>query len=166
MAGQSVDGGMLLDYLVFFDELYRLTGTVPSSYDIVSREASGFEAGLRSLLEKQSMVFAFAAQRFNLRDGLTYRPDFILPGYRVEGRTVVLEPHGIWRAGHELEVVEKLGMFREMFGGLFYLILIVQPNEYTRVRDRFREAYDDVVESNRMGDLLYLLKTGRYKPIF
>ena len=62
--------------------------------------------------------------------------------------------------------MEKLRLFREMFGSLFYLILIVQPNEYTRVRDRFPEAYDDIVESNRMGDLLYMLKSGRYKPIF
>jgi len=166
MRGQTVDTGMLMEYLVFFDELYRLTGTVPSSYDIVSREASSFEAGLRALLEKQSIMFAFAAQRFNIGDGLTYRPDFILPSFQVQGRTVVLEPHGIWRAGHEVEVVEKLRMFREMFGSLFYLILIVQPNEYTRVRDRFPEAYDDIVESNRMGDLLYMLKTGKYKPIF
>jgi len=79
---------------------------------------------------------------------------------------VVLEPHGIWMSGHELEVVEKFRMFREMFGSLFYLILIVQSNEFTRVRDSFPEAYDDIIESNRMGDLLYMLKIGRYKPIF
>jgi hypothetical protein len=112
------------------------------------------------------MMFYFEAQKFNLGGGLTYRPDFILPGYKVQGRTVVLEPHGIWKGKHELEVVEKFRLFREMFGSLFYLVLIVQPNEYTRIRDRYPEAYDDIVESNRMGDLLYLLKTGRYKPIF
>jgi hypothetical protein len=72
----------------------------------------------------------------------------------------------VWGGGHEADVTRKYRLFREMFGSLFYLILIVQPNEYVRVRDRFREAYDDVLESSRMGDLLYLLKTGRYKPIF
>lgn len=166
MRGQTVDRDMLIDYLVFFDELYKLTGTTPSSYDIVSREASGFEASLRALLEKQSIMFYFEPQRFNLGVGLTYKPDFVLPGCKVGSRIVILEPHGVWRLGHEAEVTRKYQVFREMFGSLFYLILIVPPNEYTRVRDGYPESYDDIVEGNRMGELLYLLKTGRYKPIF
>lgn len=166
MAEEEPTLGDLLDYLRFLDEVQRLTGTVPVTYDIVGRETSQFERNLRTLLERQRMMFYFEGQRFSLRGGLTYKPDFILPEYRVGGRQVVLEPHGMWREGHEEEVTEKYRLFREMFGSLFHLILIVQPNEYTRVRDRFPEAYDDIVESNRMADLLYMLKTGRYKPIF
>ena len=44
--------------------------------------------------------------------------------------------------------------------------MIVQPREYTRVRGLFPDAYDDIVESNRMPDLLYMLKSGGYKQIF
>ena len=44
--------------------------------------------------------------------------------------------------------------------------MIVQPREYTRVRDLFPGAYNNIVESNRMPDLLYMLKSGRYKQIF
>jgi len=63
-------------------------------------------------------------------------------------------------------VTEKFRLFREMYGSLFYLVLIVQPREYTRVRDRYPDAYDDIVESDRMSDLLYMLKSGRYRQIF
>ena len=156
----------LMDYLWFLNEVQRLTGTVPVTYDIVSREKSNFERNLRDLLEKYRMMFFFEAQRFSLGGGLTYRPDFILPGYSVDGRRVVLEPHGVWRPGHEEEVTEKYRLFREMYGSLYYLILIVQPNEYTRIRDRYPDSYDDIFESNRMPDLLYMLKNGTYRQIF
>jgi len=49
---------------------------------------------------------------------------------------------------------------------LYYLVLIVQSREYTCVRDRFPDSYDDIVESDRMPELLYMLKNGRYKQIF
>jgi hypothetical protein len=166
MAEEEPTLGDLLDYLRFLDEVQRLTGTVPVTYDIVGREKSGFERSLRRLLERQKMIFYFEGQRFSLGGGLTYRPDFILPGYRVGGRQVVLEPHGVWRPGHEEEVTEKYRLFREMYGSLYYLILIVQPNEYTRIRDGYPDSYDDIFESNRMPDLLYMLKNGRYKQIF
>ena len=166
MAEEEPTMGDLVDYLRFLDEVQRLTGTVPVTYDIVGRETSRFERNLRMLLERQKMLFYFEGQRFSLGGGLTYRPDFILPGYRVGGRQVVLEPHGIWRQGHEEEVTEKFRLFREMYGSLYYLVLIVQPRVYTRVRDRFPDSYDDIVESDRMPDLLYMLKSGRYKQIF
>ena len=57
-------------------------------------------------------------------------------------------------------------MFREMYGSLYHLVLIVQPRVYTRVRDRFPDSYDEVVESDRMPELLYMLKNGRYRQIF
>lgn len=166
MAEEEPTLGDLVDYLRFLDEVQRLTGTVPVTYDIVGRERSRFERNLRVLLERQRMLFYFEGQRFSLGGGLTYRPDFILPGYRVGGRQVVLEPHGIWRQGHEEEVTTKFRLFREMYGSLYYLVLIVQSREYTRVRDRFPDSYDDIVESDRMTEVLYMLKNGRYKQIF
>ena len=53
-----------------------------------------------------------------------------------------------------------------MYGSLYYLVLIVQPREYTRVRGRYPESYDDIVESDRMPDILFMLKNGRYEQIF
>lgn len=71
----------------------------------------------------------------------------------------------MWK-GHEEDVTIKYRLFREMYGSLYYLILIVQPNEYTRIRDKYPDSYDDIFESNRMPDLLYMLKNERYKQIF
>ena len=71
----------------------------------------------------------------------------------------------MWK-GHEEDVTIKYRLFREMYGSLYYLVLIVQPWEYTRVRDRFPDSYDDIVESDSMPKLLYILKNDRYKPIF
>ena len=42
----------------------------------------------------------------------------------------------------------------------------MHPREYTCVRDRYPDAYDVVVESNRMPDILYMLKSGSYKQVF
>jgi len=42
----------------------------------------------------------------------------------------------------------------------------VQPREYVRVRDRYPDSYDDIVESNGMPELLYMLKNDRYRQIF
>ncbi len=112
------------------------------------------------------MMFYFEPQRFSLGGGLTYRPGFVLPVYSVGGRTVILEPHGVWGGDHELEVTRKYRLFREMFGSLFYLILIVPSMEYIRVRDEYPGSFDDIVESNRMVDLLFMLKNNRYKQLF
>ena len=171
MLGRWIEGrepseDELRSYLEFFDELYRVTGTTASTYDIVSREKSGFERNLRGLLEKHKMMFYFEAQRFNLGDGLTYRPDFILPKIYVEGRQVILEPHGFWTGDHVEQVTTKYRKFREMFGSLYYFILIVQSKEYYRVRDGYPDSYDDIIESHRMGDLLYMLKSDGYRKIF
>ena len=53
-----------------------------------------------------------------------------------------------------------------MYKSLYYIVLIVQPREYVRVRDRYPESYDDIVERDRMPELLYMLKNGRYRQIF
>jgi len=112
------------------------------------------------------MMFHFEAQKFNLGEGLTYRPNFILPTIQVEGRQVILEPPGVWKGDHVEQVTTKYRRFREMFGSLYYFILIVQSNEYYRIRDGYPDSYDDIVESHRMGDLLYMLKSDGYKTLF
>ena len=111
-------------------------------------------------------MFYFESQRFNLENNLTYKPDFILPKSKIHDKQVILEPHGIWTPEHTIQVTTKYKQFREMFGKHYYLILLVQPNVYYQIRDKYPESYDDIVESNRMGDLLFMLKKGHYHPIF
>jgi hypothetical protein len=112
----------LRNYIVFFDDLYKLTGTAASTYDIVSREKSGFETNLRRLLENHKLMFIFEAQKFNLGNGLTYRPDFILPNIRIDSKKVILEPHGIWKGKHVDQVTSKYKLFKELFGHFYYFI--------------------------------------------
>ena len=58
---------------------------------------------------------------------------------------------------HEEELTERYRFFREMYGGLYSLMLFVQLREYERVRDRYPDSYDDIVESDRMPEFLYML---------
>lgn len=154
------------EYLHFFNDLYSKTGSAPVRYDIVSKLASNFERNVREELRKQHVFFQYESITLNLGNGITYKPDFILPKTAVEGKHVVLEPHGIWREGHEEEVTAKYAQFRELYGNYYYLILLVHPNEYYRIRDIHPESYDDIVEGRGIADLLYMLKNNRYRNIF
>jgi len=58
---------------------------------------------------------------------------------------------------HEEELTERYRFLREMYGGLYSLMLFVQLREYERVRDRYPDSYDDIVESDRMSEFLYML---------
>ena len=57
---------------------------------------STFEESLKAELEKTRLLFQFESLRFHLPGGITYRPDFVLQDCSIKGRTVLLEPHGIW----------------------------------------------------------------------
>lgn len=156
--GESIEG-----YLKFFNDLYTMTGTAPVKYDVVSRLASNFEANVRAELRRQHVLFQYESMSFSLGEGLTYRPDFVLPGISVGGKRVILEPHGIWREGHEQEVTSKYARFRKLYGTYYWLILLVQPNEFYRVRDTYSDSYDDIVEGRNIADLLYMLKSKSYE---
>jgi hypothetical protein len=156
--GESID-----EYLRFFNDLYAKTGTAPVRYDVVSRLASNFEVNVRAELRKQRVLFQYESMSFSLGDGLTYKPDFVLPGISVGGRRVILEPHGIWREGHEQEVTSKYARFRKLFGAYYWLVLLVQLNEFYRVRDTYPDSYDDIVEGRNIADLLYMLKSKSYE---
>ena len=58
------------------------------------------------------------------------------------------------------------GYVYSVLGSLRFLVLLVAARDYTRVRDRYPESYYDIVESDRMPELLYMLKSGRYRQIF
>lgn len=122
-----------------------------------------FEKYIRGELEKKKIVFWYEPATFKLPNGLTYRPDFLLPKYSIDGRKVVLEPHGVWDGRNGEEVAYKYRVFRKAYGEDYYLILIVPSDYFHLVKERYFDSYDDLLEGNRTPDLLYSLKNDCYR---
>ena len=114
-----------------------MTLMVPLTDDIVGRETSGLEMSPTGAAGEAVHVVLLRAREVQPGWWLDLQARLVLPGVRVGGWTVILEPHGVWRGGHEAEVTRKYRLFREMFGNFFHLILVFQP-EFTQVRDSFR----------------------------
>lgn len=184
--GKELSLGLLERYLQFFDELHRRTGTIPVTYDIVSRQMSSFEERVKEELRKTSIMFYFESHTFNLPGGITYRPDFVLPNRMIKGRTVLLEPHGIWgrpetreiRFGNrtyripaygvrpdenEEKFTVKTSLFRETFGDDYYLILIVPARVKDRVERWYPGSYDEIIDGADIPRLLESLARDRSK---
>jgi hypothetical protein len=174
--------GLLRRYLEFFNILHQQTGSLPVTYDIVSREMSSFEKRVRGELEKTRLMFQFESLRFNLPGGITYRPDFVLPECKIKGRTVLLEPHGIWGlpenrvvniGGRKIRVqaysdkpdpsevrfTNKIRSFRETFGNDYYLILIVPSRFVDRVKMQYPAIFDELYVGTDIPELLYKLQS-------
>jgi hypothetical protein len=179
--GKKLCHRLLEEYLSFFEELYERTGTAPITYDIVSREASKFEERVKEELLKTKIIYYYESHRFHLPGGLTYVPDFVLPNCRIKGKTVLLEPHGIWstpqrrqisigdrtmtvqaygieKNSHEAQFAEKLRLFRETFGRDYHLILLVPARVKERVKLWYPESHDEIYEGTDVPELLYKLK--------
>ena len=179
--GKQPSLSLLKEYLGFFQELYQKTRTVPITYDAVSREISNFEENVKAELVKTKILFYYESHRFHLPGGLTYLPDFVLPNCRVKGKTVLLEPHGIWstpqrrnirigdrtmtvqaygreKNSHEAQFAEKLRLFRETFGRDYHLILLVPARVKERVKLWYPESHDEIYEGTDIPELLYKLK--------
>jgi hypothetical protein len=177
---------LLEEYLGFFEELYQTTGTVPITYDIVSRETSKFEENVKAELVKTKILFYYESHRFHLPNGITYLPDFVLPNCRIKGKTVLLEPHGIWSIpqrrkisignrtitiqaygrennSHEYQFAKKLQLFRETFGRDYHLILLVPARVKERVKLWYPESHDEIIEGTDIPELLYKLKQSESK---
>jgi hypothetical protein len=173
---------LLERYLRFFEEIFEETHTIPVNYDVASREMSKFEENVKSELKKTNIMFSYESHKFHLRDGLTYLPDFVLSNCRVKGKTVLLEPHGVWthplyrtvNVGgkkiscyalppkldeSEIRFTEKMRMFREMYGQEFYLDLLVPDQVYDRVRADYPHSYDEIYVGTDIPKLLYDLKS-------
>lgn len=172
---------LLEDYLRFFDELYRKTENVPVQYDIVSRKMSTFEESLKRELVKTKIMFYFESLKFNLPGGLTYKPDFVLPQCKIRGKTVLLEPHGVWgtlekrqvRIGNrvikfqaygtkpnvsEVQFTRKTRLFKETFGRDYYLVLLVPSRVKERVERWYHNSFDEVYDGADIPELLFKLK--------
>ena len=179
--GRRLNLQLLYDYLCFFEETYHKTGSSPVMYDIVSREVSSFESQIRHELDKLKILFYYESHRFSLPHRTTYLPDFVLPRCQISGKTVLLEPHGIWtRKCHrnvmiggrsmtfyafpqkvehsEIQFTEKLRIFREMYGRFYYLILLVPNQVYDRVKTEYTSSFDAVYMGSDIPKLLFRLK--------
>jgi hypothetical protein len=175
---------LLRSRLQFWKKVYDQLKKPPIMFSAVPRNESTFEREVRGELEKLQVMFLFEPYPFTLpeqKGAPHYRPDFVLPRVRKKGRIVILEPHGVWtplqkrivslgtrsfpiwvkptRIGDdELEFVNKLQVFREIYGGLYYLILIIPSAFKERVENDYPEIYDEVYDGLDIPKLLYDLK--------
>ena len=175
---------LLRDYLQFWERIYDKIQRPPVTFDIVSREESTFEQNVRTELEKLQFMFSFEPHIFNLAENQSaprYTPDFVLPNCRKNGKIVILEPHGFWtplerrivRLGRqrfsirvrptridpdELRFVSKLEKFRDTWGDLYHLILIVPSSFKDRIEEDHQEAFDEIWDGGDIPKLLFDLK--------
>lgn len=179
--GKHLSLDLLQRYLEFFNKLHQQTGNLPVIFDIVSRNMSTFEKSLRAELEKTKLLFQYESLRFNLPGGITYRPDFVLPDCKIKGRTVLLEPHGIWGLPEnrvvniggrtirvqaysdkpdpsEVRFANKIRIFRETFGNDYYLVLIVPSRFVDRVELLYPDIFDELYMGTDIPELLYKLQ--------
>ena len=68
--------------------------------------------------------------------GLKYTPDFLLRDLKINGKQVILEPHG-----HRLGGYRKYKLFRDTFGESYYLILITRNDDIPNIP---KESYDEI----------------------
>jgi hypothetical protein len=175
---------LLKEYLQFWEKIYDAIQRPPVTFDIISREESTFEHNIESELKKLQFMFSFEPHIFNLAEDQgppRYTPDFVLPNCKKDGKIVILEPHGPWtrpekrivRIGHrrfpiwvrptqvnpdELRFVSKLKKFREIYGKMYYLILIVPSRFKDRVEEDYPEAFDEIWDGSDTPKLLFNLK--------
>lgn len=182
--GEKLSLRLLRSRLQFWKKIYDQLKKPPITFSAVSRNESTFERDVRGELEKLQFMFLFEPYPFSLpeqRGAPQYRPDFVLPRVRKKGRIVILEPHGVWTPrqkrmvslgpqsfpiwvspteidADELRFVHKLRVFREIYRGLYYLILIVPSAFRERVERDYPGIYDEIYDDRDIPRLLYDLK--------
>jgi hypothetical protein len=166
------------------EKIYDQLKKPPVTFDVVSRNESTFERNVREELEKLKFMFHFEPYPFSLpeqKGAPHYRPDFVLPRCRKKGKIVILEPHGIWTPLQkrlvslgrqtfpiwvnpveidldELQFVNKLKVFRELYKDMYYLIVIVPSAVKERVEREYADIYDELYDGRDIPKLLYDLK--------
>lgn len=181
--GEQLSLQLLMDYLQFWERVFDKIQRPPVAFDTASREESTFEQNVRAELDKLQFLFSFEPLNLNLPgDGaLRYTPDFVLPKCKMNGKTVILEPHGFWthrkkrlvKIGHrrfpiwvrpsrldadELKFVNKLKKVRETWGGRYHIILIVPSEVKDRVENDYPDVFDEICDGEDVPKLLYNLK--------
>jgi len=178
LKGKELCLKLLKKYLTFFSDLYSRTKTSPVTYDLVSRQLSSFEERVKHELKQMGIMFHYESQRFQLTPNITYLPDFVLPNCRIKGKTVILEPHGIWshpkprktriggktmtfhsyeKTPDELKFTKKMRLFRETFDKDFHVILLVPARVKERVQSWYPNSFDEIYEGRDIPELLFKL---------
>jgi hypothetical protein len=109
----------------------------------------GFEREVYDFLRKRQIKFDYEFIEFQLPNmggvtwaSPTFTPDFLLSQKTLNGRKILLEPHGV-RDGLQ-GFLDKLSVFREFHGEHFAVALII-PDEFAdlvETLDPKRQAYD------------------------
>ena len=175
---------LLRDHLKFWNRIYQKIHRAPISFDVASRDESSFEQTVREELEELNVMFKFEPCSFNLPDSSCaphYKPDFVLTGYRKNGRKIILEPHGIWTSRQkrivtvgnqtfsiwayptevdpdEVKFVDKMRIFRQEYKHMYYLILIVPSPVIERIKKNYSDIYDEIYEGKDIPKMLYQIK--------
>jgi hypothetical protein len=183
--GKELTLQLLVDYLQFCQQIFEEIKCPPVSFDVAALEDSTFEAKVRADLTKFEVMFQFTPYALQLKNdegAPKYTPDFVLSQYKRKGKTIILEPHGIWtpktkrwiNLGHkrfyiwtrpikinldERQFVSKLKEFRKIWGKMYYLILIVPPQFKERIEESYHDVYDEIYEGKDIPKLLYNLRT-------
>jgi len=185
MRGNVLSSRLLLNYLRFWEQIWSETHITPISFDIISKNESTLEKEVRENLERFDFLFSFEPWNFVLDedDGApTYTADFVLPQCKINGKTVILEPHGVWTprkrrtVGYrrskftiwvlptiidqdEVEFIHKLRQFRtSRWSEMYYLVLIVPPQYIDRVTSDYPNIADKIWDVKNMPGLLFDLK--------
>jgi hypothetical protein len=187
MRGQPLSLPLLRDYLTFWRQVYGRLGRAPVTFDVISRQESAFERAVSAQLQEMQVLFGFEPAQFWLPgDGGAphYTPDFVLPHCKKNGKTVILEPHGVWTPLERRQVtvgdrtfplwtyptyvdadeagfVRKLRAFKEVWGGMYHVILIVPSTVVDRVEQDYGGVFDEICEGGDVPRLLYELKQRR-----
>jgi len=87
------------------------------------RFKSRWERRIAKELECKRVNYRYEKIRFSLPSGRTYKPDFILPDIKVDGRRIILEPHNPkYGFGHIME-------FLEQYSNLYFLVIIIRNDD-------------------------------------
>lgn len=164
LKGKDLNITTLRDALLFFDRLYKMTGIAHVVYQTMRRRSpSRWEKKIRKTLSRMDIPYMYEPERFPLERGVFYTPDFILPKHKVEGKRIILEPHGRMTR----KDVYKFTLFRRIYGDRYFFILILRGDDIRSYRVRGLlpdESYDDVWPIEYIHILLDKIRNGQYTP--
>jgi len=159
LRGRVLTQKTLRESLQFFNELYKTTGYPRVVYQVMSRyRPSGWDKKIRNILLKMGLPILRETIRFPLSNNIFYTPDFIIEKPAVNGRKIVLEPHGKMREAE----ASKFTLFRRKYEKYYFLMLIVRNNDIPLVP---KETYDDIWPIEYVDILLHKIKNNQYKPL-
>jgi len=96
-----------------------------------------WESVVAKYLKKERLTYSYEPTSFRIIGKIKYTPDFVLKEASINGKKMILEPHGLMAPEH----FKKFALFRRFFGQEYFLILIVKNDLIPLVP---KDAYDDI----------------------